>query len=297
MRQVYIACLISILMFAQGASAQSVVYDVRPAGGASSPVNVEPGGTVEYEITISVDSVNNDGLLFFSFDLLTDLGIDQSDDSVVFDPLIADLFDFLGGPFAGIPTGDDLIFFSATQGFPSNATPGVGQDGVQLIASGQLVTSRSVEDTFTVTLASTVTQSFLGESIIADGSIETTIGPGFAIDTNPPDADHDGVTDAEDNCPVDANGDQEDGDGDEVGDVCDNCVSLSNPDQADCDGDEVGDVCALAAGDRVFARLDGFLARGQNHLTLFVLGQDPGALARTAIGIGDLVAGFKWNRQ
>ena len=47
MRQVYIACLISILMFAQGASAQSVVYDVRPAGGAGAAASQDPVAPVD----------------------------------------------------------------------------------------------------------------------------------------------------------------------------------------------------------------------------------------------------------
>ena len=57
------------------------------------------------------------------------------------------------------------------------------------------------------------------------------------------DSDLDGVADALDNCPADANTDQGDGDGDGVGDVCDNCAQLTNAGQADGDGDDVGDAC------------------------------------------------------
>ena len=57
------------------------------------------------------------------------------------------------------------------------------------------------------------------------------------------DADGDGVSDADDNCPFVANHDQTDGDGDGVGDACDNCPAMSNPDQSDVDGDGQGDVC------------------------------------------------------
>ncbi len=57
------------------------------------------------------------------------------------------------------------------------------------------------------------------------------------------DADGDGVFDADDNCPDDANPDQADGDGDDLGDACDNCPVVANPDQADGDGDDLGDAC------------------------------------------------------
>jgi hypothetical protein len=55
----------------------------------------------------------------------------------------------------------------------------------------------------------------------------------------PPDADHDGVTDASDNCPADANVRQEDVDGDGIGDVCDNCAAVANPNQ------DPADACSL----------------------------------------------------
>jgi hypothetical protein len=57
------------------------------------------------------------------------------------------------------------------------------------------------------------------------------------------DADDDGVFDATDNCPNDANPGQEDADSDGVGDVCDNCPDHANPGQEDADSDGVGDVC------------------------------------------------------
>ncbi len=57
------------------------------------------------------------------------------------------------------------------------------------------------------------------------------------------DVDSDGVIDACDNCPDDANFLQQDADGDGVGDACDNCVNASNPDQTDTDGDNFGDAC------------------------------------------------------
>jgi len=75
-----------------------------------------------------------------------------------------------------------------------------------------------------------------------------------------PDTDGDGVADAVDNCPDDANADQTDTDGDGIGDACDptptgdadedgiddaedNCPNVANPDQTDTDGDGIGDAC------------------------------------------------------
>ncbi len=57
------------------------------------------------------------------------------------------------------------------------------------------------------------------------------------------DSDGDGVCDSEDNCPANANPNQEDADGDGVGDACDNCRDVANPDQEDTDDDGVGDAC------------------------------------------------------
>lgn len=79
-----------------------------------------------------------------------------------------------------------------------------------------------------------------------------------------PDADNDGVSDALDNCPLDANSDQADNDGDGLGNVCDstpdgeptadsdsdgytddvdNCPNVANPEQLDNDNDGIGNVC------------------------------------------------------
>ena len=57
------------------------------------------------------------------------------------------------------------------------------------------------------------------------------------------DTDDDGVCDADDNCRLVANANQQDTDGDGVGNVCDNCPSVSNPRQEDSDGDGTGDAC------------------------------------------------------
>ena len=68
--------------------------------------------------------------------------------------------------------------------------------------------------------------------------------PGQELSCGPPaDQDADGVADADDNCPLLANPNQEDTDGDGIGDTCDNCPDDTNPDQADEDLDGEGDAC------------------------------------------------------
>jgi hypothetical protein len=78
------------------------------------------------------------------------------------------------------------------------------------------------------------------------------------LNTTPLDSDGDGISDAEDNCPLAPNPDQADADHDGQGDVCDpdddndgvldasdNCHFVANSDQLDTDGDGQGDACDL----------------------------------------------------
>ena len=57
------------------------------------------------------------------------------------------------------------------------------------------------------------------------------------------DADGDGISDENDNCPFVVNRDQLDTDGDGVGDACDNCPTIPNKDQSDINGNGLGDLC------------------------------------------------------
>src|SRR5258706_16025476 len=57
------------------------------------------------------------------------------------------------------------------------------------------------------------------------------------------DADGDGKSDNNDNCPFSSNRNQSDGDGDGIGDPCDNCAGASNDAQHATDGDGPGDPC------------------------------------------------------
>ena len=77
---------------------------------------------------------------------------------------------------------------------------------------------------------------------VAPGDATDGEGPdGDAPDANPGDRDGDGVANAVDNCPDDANADQANEDGDALGDACDPCPPFATND--DTDGDGVGDLC------------------------------------------------------
>ncbi len=71
----------------------------------------------------------------------------------------------------------------------------------------------------------------------------TSVLANWGSNCAPPDADGDGVPDAQDNCPTTFNPTQADADSDGVGDHCDNCPVHSNPTQQDSDGDGFGDEC------------------------------------------------------
>ena len=77
----------------------------------------------------------------------------------------------------------------------------------------------------------------------------------------PIDSDRDGIGDACDTCPEVFNPDQADSDRDGLGDACDLCPQNADPAQADMDGDGVGDACDNCADqpnpDQIDANRDG----------------------------------------
>ncbi len=75
-------------------------------------------------------------------------------------------------------------------------------------------------------------------------------------ETYNPDKDSDGIVDAEDNCAITSNGDQNDRDDDGVGDLCDVCPDKADADQADEDNDGIGDACSDRDADSVLDLVD-----------------------------------------
>ncbi|MCP3982299.1 MAG: right-handed parallel beta-helix repeat-containing protein [bacterium] len=103
----------------------------------------------------------------------------------------------------------------------------------------------------------------LSDTLSAPATVGVDTADNSGLPGGLPDTDLDGTFDPCDNCPDDANADQDDTDGDLDGDVCDacpyefiddadgdglccpedNCCADYNPDQQDSDGDGVGDPC------------------------------------------------------
>ena len=124
--------------------------------------------------------------------------------------------------------------------------------------------------------------------------IRMTDGPGATAENNisrsgwffftvqpAADTDGDGVLDAYDNCPFDANADQFDDDGDSVGNVCDNCPAVANPGQENADGDSFGNVCDDDDDN------DGLLDVVETNTGIFVSANDTGTNPLIADTDGD----------
>ena len=122
-----------------------------------------------------------------------------------------------------------------------------------------------------------------------DVTVTNSLIAGYIVefDFNPaaPDGDGDGVQDALDNCPNDANPGQENNDGDVSGDVCDfdddndgvddlvdNCPADANPLQEDFDLDGLGNACdATFDGDAVVSEIEALVL----DMRYLILSVDP----------------------
>ncbi|MCA9516350.1 MAG: thrombospondin type 3 repeat-containing protein, partial [Myxococcales bacterium] len=108
-------------------------------------------------------------------------------------------------------------------------------------------------------------ESELRVHVPAGGTVRIAVGgfydPGVGTlalsELSGPDSDHDGVIDACDVCPGDADPDQADRDADQRGDACDVCADIPYEAGGDSDGDGLGDACDNCAYDANPDQLDG----------------------------------------
>ena len=141
---------------------------------------------------------------------------------------------------------------SGTQGVLGNFSVTIPPDGMvtlmwlqQISPSSQAAATRAPAFDATLTPASPLTEGMSSDEYasLVNWSVVR-------------DSDEDGVLDPDDDCPQDANPEQEDNDGDGLGDACDpdddddtvsdrvdNCEKVPNTDQANNDADAFGDAC------------------------------------------------------
>ena len=183
----------AILFTAIASSAANVHFEIvplidgEPVDLAATPeITIAPGDPVAYEITALVAPTDpaasdNDGLAFFRFDILTDLGVPQpSADG--FEETIHEVFTLLRS--LGTSSADDLIKIQAAQDTVIGRTPlltGVAQQQAQVLVGGILATP-AIEGTFHVALGGDVQASVFETG--GSGRLETattTVGTGFAV--------------------------------------------------------------------------------------------------------------------
>ena len=114
-------------------------------------------------------------------------------------------------------------------------------------------------------------------------------GQGDLCDT---DADNDGIPNVNDNCDYTVNIDQTNSDSDQFGDACDNCDLTPNNSQTDENGDGVGDACDGAMHIQNYVMPVGY--QGQSyHVTLEAIG-GTAPYSWSFLG-GDLPSGLNFN--
>lgn len=129
-------------------------------------------------------------------------------------------------------------------------------DSIPSISSGQTETIDFIWDTSALVPNNTyIVRADVGP-VVGETGVDPLTGETFdndnddnvierAVLATAPDADSDGIADADDNCPLAANPDQADDDSDGDGNACDNCRFVVNSSQSDSDGDGRGDACDL----------------------------------------------------
>ncbi len=204
--------------------------DLVPLSASLSVSRATPGG----ELSISVSVRNQGQVTAFGVFALVLLSTDSTIART--DTWLAEV------PIGDLPAQVDATT-QALATVPGSVAPGAYYVGM-IVDTEQPVSETNVVNN-TSNLSNVQPQLQVVADTDADGD-----GVGDALDNCPQEAngdqrdrDDDGVGDACDNCVGSANGDQADGDTDGAGDVCDNCPSLPNPEQADADTNGAGDAC------------------------------------------------------
>lgn len=140
----------------------------------------------------------------------------------------------------------------------AGATVKLSNGQQQVVGSTGAFTFEVSPGTYTITASAPGYQTNSVQRTVVAGQ-EVWGSVGLTLTTTPDnDTDKDGVSNAYDNCPNNANADQKDSDNDGIGDACetnadtdgdgvpdasDNCPLIFNPNQADADNNGVGNAC------------------------------------------------------
>lgn len=193
MRGVHLICGWLITWTTYGAIAQTVVFDVSPAGEAvtiptpgTTPVNREltlaPGSTLNYALgaTVfpSVLGIAGGGLAAFDVSLSTNLGVQQFP-LQAFDSIVQ--ASMTQRQSRGTSSGDDVLNISAAQTSAGLVSTGIAVNTRQILGTGTLITPNTQGD-FLVSVAGTA-QVFAttGSSTPLIQTSATAAGPGIVL--------------------------------------------------------------------------------------------------------------------
>jgi hypothetical protein len=240
---VWTACGRGVWFLMVIAASLGIVVPASQAQPVSPPITkdiVDAAGAKLGSITFATLTTTPGGITDFDLEGFTEAGLLDGPDWQI-DPVTGEVSSLVVGFLQGDPP---IVILPAIA-----CTPPAGDDscaGSVLLFGDLEPPGRSFQ---VLSYACTVAEG-------GQPDCESTIGPVIPITLVDPDGDGDGVPNAADNCPNDANADQADTDGDGIGDVCepdgdedgiaddlDNCPAVANADQIDTDGDAEGDAC------------------------------------------------------
>lgn len=177
MRRALAAWMIGLIA-SSGATAAVVTYDIRATGSTT----VAPGGSVNYELTATVDTGDNGGLTVFVTSIVTNTGVAQ--------PPITGFGNQIQSGWSlsqfGTPNADDLLNIGRGQINFNNYITGIGQSGPAVLAFGA-VTMPNTPGTYFVRAGDDHAENDQSIANVAtpggDGSFGAGVvfGPGFNV--------------------------------------------------------------------------------------------------------------------